>query len=85
MPLGNMAGGQAQVSSILKEAIALKVQWKAEEKGKPLPAAQGCLAGDCTGCGASSLCTGKSSTNIDVDVTVNAAAKETATDGKGEK
>ncbi|MCR5053343.1 MAG: electron transport complex subunit E [Lachnospiraceae bacterium] len=41
-------------------AIMNVVRKKAEEKGKPLPAAQGCLAGDCMSCGFSSACTGKS-------------------------
>jgi electron transport complex protein RnfE len=40
-------------------AIMNVVRAKAEAKGKPLPAAQGCLAGDCTTCGMGS-CTGKS-------------------------
>ncbi len=31
---------------------------KAEKKGKPLPAAQGCLAGDCSSCGSKGLCSG---------------------------
>lgn len=34
------------------------IRKKAEEKGKPLPAAQGCLAGDCSGCSASASCGG---------------------------
>lgn len=40
-------------------AIMNVVRAKAEKKGKPLPAAQGCLAGDCASCGQSSMCTGK--------------------------
>lgn len=32
----------------------------AEKKGKPLPAASGCLMGDCASCSVSSACTGKS-------------------------
>ncbi|MCR5355086.1 MAG: electron transport complex subunit E [Lachnospiraceae bacterium] len=42
-------------------AVMNVIRAKAEAKGKPLPAAQGCLAGDCSSCGMSS-CTGKSST-----------------------
>ncbi|MBR1623348.1 MAG: electron transport complex subunit E, partial [Pseudobutyrivibrio sp.] len=41
-------------------AIMNVVRRKMEEKGKPLPAVQGCLAGDCSGCTLSSACTGKS-------------------------
>ena len=59
-------------------AIMNVVRKKAEEKGKPLPPAQGCLAGDCAGCSASSMCTGKSSVS-----TVSAATSEA--DGKEEK
>lgn len=40
-------------------AIMNVVRAKAEKKGKPLPAAQGCLAGDCASCGQSGMCTGK--------------------------
>ena len=36
------------------------VRRNAELKGKPLPAVQGCLGGDCSGCSLSSACTGKS-------------------------
>lgn len=41
-------------------------------KGKPLPAAQGCLSGDCAGCGISSACTGKA----------DVKATENSTEGK---
>ena len=41
-------------------AIMNVVRRKMDEKGKPLPAVQGCLAGDCSGCTLSSACTGKS-------------------------
>ena len=41
-------------------AIMNVVRRKMEEKGKPLPAVQGCLGGDCSGCTLSSACTGKS-------------------------
>lgn len=40
-------------------AIMNVVRAKAEKKGKPLPAAQGCLAGDCASCGQSGICSGK--------------------------
>ncbi|MCI8280390.1 MAG: electron transport complex subunit E [Lachnospiraceae bacterium] len=43
-------------------AIMNVVRAKAEKKGKPLPAAQGCLAGDCASCGQSGMCTGKRNT-----------------------
>ncbi len=36
------------------------VRKKAEEKGRPLPPAQGCLADGCAGCGFAASCTGKS-------------------------
>ena len=35
------------------------IRAKAEQKGKPLPPAQGCLAGDCSGCAQSGICGGK--------------------------
>ena len=41
-------------------AIMNVVRRNMEAKGKPLPAVQGCLAGDCSGCTLSSACTGKS-------------------------
>ena len=41
-------------------AIMNIVRHNMEAKGKPLPAVQGCLGGDCTGCSLSSACTGKS-------------------------
>ena len=41
-------------------AIMNVIRRKMEKAGKPLPKAQGCLAGDCTGCTLSSACTGKS-------------------------
>ncbi len=40
-------------------AIMNIIRAKAEKKGKPLPAAQGCLAGDCSACAQSGICTGK--------------------------
>ena len=36
------------------------VRKKQEEKGKPLPAAQGCMTGECASCPSSAVCTGKS-------------------------
>ena len=41
-------------------AIMNVVRRNMEAKGKPLPAVQGCLGGDCSGCSLSSACTGKS-------------------------
>lgn len=39
-------------------AVMNIVRDKAEKKGKPLPPAQGCLAGDCSSCGSKGLCSG---------------------------
>ncbi|SDH46250.1 electron transport complex protein RnfE [Pseudobutyrivibrio sp. 49] len=41
-------------------AIMNIIRKRMEAKGKPLPAVQGCFAGDCSGCSLSSACTGKS-------------------------
>jgi len=41
-------------------AIMNVIRRNAERNGKPLPAVQGCLGGDCSGCSLSSACTGKS-------------------------
>ncbi|SHI53354.1 electron transport complex subunit RsxE [Pseudobutyrivibrio xylanivorans] len=41
-------------------AIMNIIRRNMEAKGKPLPAVQGCLGGDCSGCSLSSACTGKS-------------------------
>ncbi len=41
-------------------AVMNVVRKNAEAKGKPLPAVQGCMGGDCSGCTLSSACTGKS-------------------------
>ena len=41
-------------------AIMNVVRRNMEAKGKPLPAVQGCLGGDCSGCTLSSACKGKS-------------------------
>lgn len=54
-----LAPGAFFVLSILV-AVMNVVRKKMEEKGKPLPAAQGCFAGDCEGCGFREGCTGKS-------------------------
>lgn len=40
------------------------IRAKAEKKGKPLPPAQGCLAGDCASCGQSSVCGGKTAAPV---------------------
>ena len=39
-------------------AVMNVIRKKAEEKGKPLPAVQGCIGGDCSGCASSALCHG---------------------------
>ena len=41
-------------------AIMNVIRKNAEAKGRPLPAVQGCMGGDCSGCTLSSACTGKS-------------------------
>lgn len=45
-------------------AIMNIIRARAEKKGKPLPAAQGCLAGDCASCGQKAACTGKTATPV---------------------
>ncbi len=45
-------------------AIMNIIRARAEKKGKPLPAAQGCLAGDCASCGQGS-CSGKQLSNAE--------------------
>jgi electron transport complex protein RnfE len=45
-------------------AIMNVVRRKMEAAGKPLPAVQGCLGGDCSGCTLSSACTGKSMVHV---------------------
>ena len=47
-------------------AVMNVIRAKAEKKGKPLPPAQGCLAGDCASCG-QSACTGKKSSAVNVE------------------
>ncbi|QFJ55663.1 electron transport complex subunit RsxE [Pseudobutyrivibrio xylanivorans] len=44
-------------------AVMNVVRKNMEAKGKPLPAVQGCLGGDCSGCTLSTACTGKSMTH----------------------
>lgn len=46
-------------------AIMNIIRAKAEKKGKPLPAARGCLAGDCSACAQSGICTGKANEQED--------------------
>lgn len=46
-------------------AIMNIVREKAEKKGRPLPAAQGCLAGDCSSCHQSGICGGKQISSTD--------------------
>ena len=48
-------------------AIMNIIRARAEAKGKPLPAAQGCLAGDCAGCGQSAICGGRTSVSAAAD------------------
>ena len=50
-----MAPGAFFVLAVLV-AIMNMVRESAEKKGRPLPAAQGCLAGDCASCGQSAAC-----------------------------
>ena len=56
------------------------VRKKAEEKGKPLPPAQGCLADGCVGCGFAASCTGKSTAEL--AQAIEAAPKAKATEEK---
>ncbi|MCR4673932.1 MAG: electron transport complex subunit E [Lachnospiraceae bacterium] len=58
-----LAPGAFFVLSILV-AVMNVVRKKSEEKGKPLPAAQGCLGEGCQGCGFASMCSGKSMEEI---------------------
>lgn len=48
-------------------AIMNVIRARAEKKGKPLPAAQGCLAGDCASCAQSGICTGKVTVSVSED------------------
>jgi len=49
-------------------AIMNVVRKKMEDKGKPLPAVQGCLSGDCAGCTISAACAGKSMVHLVEDI-----------------
>ena len=51
-----LAPGAFFVLSMLVAVMNI-IRKRAEEKGKPLPPAQGCLAGDCSSCG-NALCSG---------------------------
>lgn len=39
-------------------AVMNIIRDRAEKKGRPLPATQGCLAGDCSSCGSKGMCSG---------------------------
>ena len=54
-----LAPGAFFILSLLVSTMNV-VRKKAEEKGRPLPPAQGCLADGCAGCGFAASCTGKS-------------------------
>ena len=58
-----LAPGAFFILSLLV-AVMNVIRKKAEEKGKPLPAAQGCLADGCAGCGFAASCTGKSAAEL---------------------
>lgn len=58
-----LAPGAFFILSLLV-AVMNVIRKKAEEKGKPLPAAQGCLADGCEGCGFAASCTGKSTAEL---------------------
>ncbi len=68
-----LAPGAFFILSLLV-AVMNVIRKKAEEKGKPLPAAQGCLADGCEGCGFAASCTGKSAVE---HVQAKAEVKET--------
>lgn len=71
LPLADAAAGKAGFTPItifvlapgaffvlsMLVAVMNIIRKRAEEKGKPLPPAQGCLAGDCSSCG-NALCSG---------------------------
>ncbi len=69
-----LAPGAFFILSLLV-AVMNVIRKKAEEKGKPLPAAQGCLADGCEGCGFAASCTGKRAADL----------KQAKTEGKKEK
>ena len=56
-----LAPGAFLVLSVIV-AVMNVVRKKMDEKGKPLPAAKGCLTGECEGCAFANGCTGKSQT-----------------------
>ena len=58
-----LAPGAFFILSLLV-AVMNVIRKKAEEKGKPLPAPQGCLGDGCVGCGFASCCTGKSAAEL---------------------
>lgn len=72
LPLADAAAGKAGYTPItifvlapgaffvlsMLVAVMNILRDRAEKKGKPLPPAQGCLAGDCSTCGNSGLCSG---------------------------
>lgn len=72
LPLADAAAGKAGYTPItifilapgaffvlaVLVAVMNIIRDKAEQKGKPLPPAQGCLAGDCSSCGSKGLCSG---------------------------
>ncbi|MCR4695017.1 MAG: electron transport complex subunit E [Pseudobutyrivibrio sp.] len=68
--LFGLAPGAFFVLSILVALMNI-VRKKMEEKGKPLPPVQGCLAGDCRTCTLSSGCTGKATITKEVLPPVN--------------
>ncbi len=73
-----LAPGAFFVLSLLV-AVMNVVRKKAEEKGKPLPPAQGCLADGCVGCGFAASCTGKSTAELSQLIESKpAAAKKSA-------
>lgn len=72
LPLADAAAGKAGYTPItifilapgaffvlaVLVAVMNIIRDKAEQKGKPLPPAQGCLAGDCSSCTSKGLCSG---------------------------
>ena len=76
-----LAPGAFFILSLLV-AVMNVIRKKAEEKGKPLPAAQGCLAEGCASCGFASCCTGKSS--VELQQAKEAVKEETKEDKEEE-
>ena len=77
-----LAPGAFFILSLLV-AVMNVIRKKVEEKGKPLPAAQGCLADGCEGCGFAASCTGKSA--ADLKQAKTEVKKETKKEDKKEK